>query len=101
MFLYMQSIIGIPRNQLRLTSLDDSISQDNPVRFIDAFVEHVSLYLVGFKIQTIENEENIIGKLRDINGWLSNRLRYFIWHDWNNCSEAKITNTKKAIKKSE
>jgi hypothetical protein len=39
----MQHSIGIPRNQLRLKSLDDSISQDNPVWFIDAFVEHVSL----------------------------------------------------------
>jgi hypothetical protein len=38
----MQHRIGIPRNQLRLTSLDDSFSQDNPLRFIDAFVEHVS-----------------------------------------------------------
>jgi hypothetical protein len=42
-FLHMQHSIGIPRNQLRLTSLDDSISQDNLVRFIDAFVEQVSL----------------------------------------------------------
>jgi len=67
-FLYMQHIIGIPRNQMQLTSLEDSISHDNPVRFIDAFVEHVSLYLVGFKVQTIEIEENIMGKLRDIDG---------------------------------
>jgi hypothetical protein len=39
----MQHSRGIPRNQLQLKSLDDSISQDNPVRFIDAFVEQVSL----------------------------------------------------------
>lgn len=25
---------------------------------------------------------NIIGKLRDMDGWLRNRLRYCIWHDW-------------------
>ena len=25
---------------------------------------------------------NIMGKLRDIDGWLRNRLRYCIWHDW-------------------
>ena len=25
---------------------------------------------------------NIIGKLRDIDGWLRNRIRYCIWHDW-------------------
>jgi hypothetical protein len=42
-----------------------------------------------------------MGKLRDIDGWLRNRLRYCIWYDWKNCSEAKITNTKKVIKKHE
>jgi hypothetical protein len=36
---------------------------------------------------------SIQGKLRDLDGWLRNRLRYCIWHDWNNCSEAEITNT--------
>ena len=25
---------------------------------------------------------NIQGKLKDIDGWLRNRLRYCIWHDW-------------------
>jgi RNA-directed DNA polymerase len=25
---------------------------------------------------------NIYGKLRDLDGWLRNRLRYCIWHDW-------------------
>jgi group II intron reverse transcriptase/maturase len=25
---------------------------------------------------------NIIGKLRNIDGWLRNRIRYCIWHDW-------------------
>lgn len=23
-----------------------------------------------------------MGKLRDLDGWLRNRLRYCIWHDW-------------------
>jgi len=64
----MQHITGTTHNQLRFTSLEDIISQDNPVRFIEAFVKHVSLYLVGFKVQTIEIEENIMGKLRDIDG---------------------------------
>jgi transposase len=50
----MQHIIGIPRNQLQLKSLDDSISQDNPVCFIGAFVEHVSLKSIGFTFQTIK-----------------------------------------------
>jgi RNA-directed DNA polymerase len=26
---------------------------------------------------------NIHGKLRDIDSWVRNRLRYCIWHDWN------------------
>lgn len=25
---------------------------------------------------------SIVGKLRDLDGWLRNRLRYCIWHDW-------------------
>ena len=35
----MQHITGIARNQKVFTSLEDSISGDIPVRFIDAFVE--------------------------------------------------------------
>jgi hypothetical protein len=33
---------GIPRNQL-FSSLEDTILPENPVRFIDAFVEALSL----------------------------------------------------------
>ena len=36
----MQHITGIPRNQLRFISLEDTILKDNPVRFIDAFQEN-------------------------------------------------------------
>lgn len=25
---------------------------------------------------------SIVGKLRDLDGWVGNRLRYCIWHDW-------------------
>jgi len=25
---------------------------------------------------------SIFGKLRDVDGWVRNRLRYCIWHDW-------------------
>lgn len=52
----MQHITGTPRNQMRFTSLEDSISQDNPVRFIEAFVEHISLQSLGFTTQTIKSE---------------------------------------------
>ncbi len=34
----MQHITGIPRNQMTIASLEDTISLDNPIRFIDAFV---------------------------------------------------------------
>ena len=33
----MQHITGIPRNQMCFSSLEDTISPDNPIRFIDAF----------------------------------------------------------------
>ena len=52
----MQHITGIPRNQMRFTSLEDSISQENPVRFIEAFVENISLKTLGFSTQTIKTE---------------------------------------------
>jgi len=52
----MQHSIGILQNQLRLTTLEDSISQDNPVLFLDAFVEHIALESDGFKVQTIKEK---------------------------------------------
>ena len=39
---------GIARNQLQVSSLEDSISQDNHVRFIDAFVNLIDLEKIGF-----------------------------------------------------
>jgi hypothetical protein len=39
----MQHIQGISRQQLQIISLEDKITQDNPVRFIEAFVENISL----------------------------------------------------------
>jgi hypothetical protein len=35
----MQYITGIPRNQLFFMSLEDAVLSNNPVRFVDAFVE--------------------------------------------------------------
>jgi hypothetical protein len=32
----MQHITGIPRNQMVFSSLEDTISPNNPVRFVDA-----------------------------------------------------------------
>jgi transposase len=55
-YLKMQHITGIPRNQMVFSSLEDTILPDNPVRFIDAFVEALGLTAIGFKVQTIKSE---------------------------------------------
>jgi len=54
--LKMQHITGISRQQLQISSLEDKITTDNPIRFIEAFVEIISLESVGFTIQTIKSE---------------------------------------------
>lgn len=43
----MQPITGIARNQMVFTSLEKGISKDNPVRFIDAFVESMDMKTLG------------------------------------------------------
>lgn len=52
----MQHIQGISRNQLQMASLEDKISSENPVRFIDAFVATVNLQTLGFQVQTLKIE---------------------------------------------
>lgn len=52
----MQHIQGISRYQLRLQSLEDTISQDNPVRFIDAFVGVIDLEKLGFQPRVLKTE---------------------------------------------
>ena len=37
----MQHITGIARNQMVFSSLEETILPDNPVRFIDAFVNNI------------------------------------------------------------
>ncbi|OAB29201.1 hypothetical protein FBFR_07115 [Flavobacterium fryxellicola] len=44
------------RQQLQISSLEDKIASDNLVRFIEAFVEHISLETHGFTVQTIKSE---------------------------------------------
>ena len=43
----MQHVMGIPRNQMffspEASGLEDTISLDNSIRFIDAFVETIAL----------------------------------------------------------
>ena len=52
----MQHITGIARNQMVFTSFEERISEDNPVRFIDAFVENINLKVLGFELQTLKTE---------------------------------------------
>ncbi|MEC5167539.1 transposase [Flavobacterium sp. PL11] len=52
----MQHISGTSREQLQISSLEDKIDVDNPIRFIDAFVEHISLEALGLTVQTIKSE---------------------------------------------
>ncbi|MBE0393056.1 transposase [Flavobacterium sp. PL002] len=52
----MQHITGIARNQLYFSSLEETISADNPVRFVDAFVEALDLGRIDFRVQTIKLE---------------------------------------------
>jgi hypothetical protein len=50
----IKHITGIRRNQMFFSSLEDTILHENPVRFVDAFVEALSLPTVGFSVQTIK-----------------------------------------------
>ena len=52
----MQHITGISRHQMRISSLEDAISPDNQVRFIDAFVNSIELSKLGFEVQTLKSE---------------------------------------------
>ena len=55
-YLVMQHIQGISRHQLQVVSLEDTISQDNPVRFIDVFVHSIHLERIGFMERIIKTE---------------------------------------------
>jgi transposase len=52
----MQHIIGISRQQMRFSSLEDTISPDNQVRVIDAFVELIDLSKLDFAVKTLKTE---------------------------------------------
>lgn len=52
----MQHIQGISRNQLQVVSLEDKITSDNEVRFIDAFVSAIDLDKIGFKSRILKTE---------------------------------------------
>ena len=50
----MQHITGISRQQMHFSSLEDTISPDNQVRFIDAFVEYIDLSKLDFAVKTLK-----------------------------------------------
>ncbi|HRG33497.1 MAG: hypothetical protein WBP33_13930 [Saprospiraceae bacterium] len=52
----MNHVTGMPRLQMQMTSLEDSIGQENPVRFVDTFVEHLDLLKIGFEVKTLKKE---------------------------------------------
>ena len=47
---------GIPREQIQMLCLEGLIGKDNPVRFIEAFVEKLDLIKLGFTIQIQKSE---------------------------------------------
>src|SRR5690606_34729651 len=55
-FLLMQHIQGISRHQLQMSSLEDKITVDNPVRFIEAFVNHIDAVKLGFQPKVLKTE---------------------------------------------
>ncbi|GBL36151.1 hypothetical protein EMGBS15_17460 [Filimonas sp.] len=52
----MQHISGISREQISFTSLEDYISCNHEVRFIDAFINEIDLKKLGFQVQTLKKE---------------------------------------------
>ena len=47
----MQYIVELSRKKLQISGLEDIIAMDNPVRFIKAFIEYISLEAIGFTAQ--------------------------------------------------
>ena len=52
----MQNIAGLSRQQSQISSLKNKIALYNPVHFIKAFVEYISLEALGITVQTIKSE---------------------------------------------
>jgi hypothetical protein len=52
----MRDLTGIQRKKLQMSNLEDKIGTENSVRFVNAFVEHISLGSIGFTTQTIKIE---------------------------------------------
>ena len=52
----MNHILGKNRQQINFASLEDFISPENPVRFVDAFVDKLDLGKLNFKVMVMKTE---------------------------------------------
>ena len=52
----MQDIFGLLRQIVQVCSVEDKMALHSPLRFIEAFVEYISLGLLGFTVQTIKTK---------------------------------------------
>ena len=52
----MEHVQSADRSQMELSSLEEQIEKDNAVRFVEAFVEHISLTELGFVVNKIKKE---------------------------------------------
>lgn len=44
----MEYVFGIDRNQYCINSLEDTIDENNPIRFIDVYVSRLDIREMGF-----------------------------------------------------
>ena len=54
----MHFITGNNRDQLVFSPLEMQIEKDNPVRFVDAFVDHLDLSLLGFVVSALKTRRS-------------------------------------------
>ena len=52
----MDFIKGNNRHQITFSTLESLIEENNPVRFVDAFVEHLDLTQLGFLVNMIKTD---------------------------------------------
>ena len=52
----MEYIQAVSRHQVSFSSLEDRIEPDNPVRFIEAFVEHLDVAQLGYVTTTLKSQ---------------------------------------------
>ena len=60
----MNFIKGNNRHQLVFSILEMQIEQDNLVRFVDAFVEHLDLNQLGFVVSALKTEGRLAFELK-------------------------------------